>query len=155
MLVSDKRKIPISIFVDNYMVTELKYFSDALRCDMILNFIEACKKYSNYNEGTPEYDMLMDVYEGYENQTYIQSIPNKQFILYEGWSSLCWDALYSKDEYKGLTHIECLNKFFVERIPVIAKECNIKVIECKYEFHESWGDNIEDGYIMLITFQLV
>lgn len=135
------------------MATDLKYFADAIRCDFITEFIESWQKDSDFNSDAPEYDMLMDAYEGYEKQTYIQSLSKKQFIFYEGWSSLCWNALYEKPEYKGLTQIECLNKFFAERIPLIAKECNLKVIECKYDFHESWDDSIEDGYIMLITFE--
>jgi hypothetical protein len=133
------------------------YFSDALRMDIMEEFLVELKRgdqeFLEEHEDDPDTDMLLDPHEGYDKQTYIQ-YKDKKVIYWEGWSDYCWKSLYDKDEYKGLSKEAAIRKVIKERLIVSMEELGLKYIDNDYWFEQSWSDGIEDGYIMKITFEI-
>jgi len=128
-------------------------FSDSLRSDIIKNNLKKFKINPNLNKEEPDYDNLLDPYEGYENQTYIQNdLENNKIIYWEGWSEYCWNSLYQKEEYKKLSKKEAIEKLIKERFPKIAFDNNLKILNYNYFFYEvsPYMVGIDDGYIMKI-----
>jgi len=124
-------------------------FADAQRIDSIIEFLKEVENDPEYNIEPPEDDWLLDPYDGYEFQTYIRNLGDS-FIYYEGWSKLCWSALYKKKEYRGLSKIKALDKFLKIRVPIIAEESNCDIIDSGYNWVETWDNDIDSGYIMWI-----
>lgn len=135
---------------------EFEYgFADAQRMDTITDFIKKLKEEGeDYSPEDPDYDELLDPYDGYNDQTYIQNIGTDIIIYYEGWSSLCWDALYQKPEYKGLSKEEALEKFLNERVPIIVREVGCIIIDSGYEWYESWKEDVDDGYVTFVKMKI-
>ena len=133
------------------------YFSDAMRMDIMEEFLAELKRgdedFLEEHENDPDTDMLMDPHEGYDKQTYIQ-YKNNQVIYWEGWSNYCWKSLYDKEEYKRLSKPESIRKVIAERLIPSMKELGLKYISSKYWLEESWTDDVADGYIMKITFEI-
>ena len=125
-------------------------FADAQRMDYILEFLENMIDDPEYNTEEPDTDDLLDPYDGYESQTYIQQLDNGEFQFWEGWSKLCWKAIYNKPEYKGMLKEKVLDQFLAVRFPIIASETNTIILETGYEWTESWRDDVDDGYIMWV-----
>lgn len=127
-------------------------FSDALRADIIEENIKKFKEDPNLNKEDPDYDDLLDPYNGYKYQTYIQNdLENNQIIFWEGWSEECWNSLYQKEEYQNLSKKEAIEKIIQERFPKIASENNLKIKDYNYFYYEvNPYLNIDDGYIMKI-----
>lgn len=136
----------------------IQYFSDALRTDLVddvlSKIIDNDIEYLEEIEEDPDTDMLLDPYGGYEYQTYIQ-YKNNKIIYWEGWSQLCWNSLYNKSEYKGLSKEDAIKKVINERIIPSFEELNLKYIDSYYWYQKSWDDYIENGYIMKIIFELI
>jgi hypothetical protein len=133
---------------------ECKIISDEIRISLIGEELEKWNKdteYKEYCSGEPEMDSLLDPWDGYDNQTYIQYVNDDTIIFWEGWSSLCWEGAYTKDIYKDKTKEEILNHIKSIRFPYVAKELNMKIVSFDYWFEESWTDGVDDGYIMKIT----
>jgi len=127
------------------------YFSDALRTDMIEEAMKLMAEDPEYNTGTPNYDDLLDPWDGYEYQTYIQNdLENNQIVYWEGWSKQCWDSLYAKPEYHGLSKPKAIVKSITERFPKIAADLGLHVGGYDYFFHDIWTEGVEDGYIMKV-----
>jgi hypothetical protein len=127
------------------------YFSDAYRMDTITEFFNNVKDDDSYNIEEPDFDSLLDPYNGYEKQIYIQNdLENNQIVFWEGWSHLCWDGAYSKPEYKGKNKQEVLDDVLDRRFKLIANECGLEIVDSDYFFHETWDDYIKDDYIMKI-----
>lgn len=131
--------------------------ADASRMDTIDDFLEQFKNDEDLNIEEPDNYLLLDPYadEGYEYQTYIQNnLENNEIIFYEGWSKLCWKALYKRKSYKGLSKTEALDKFIAERVPIIARECNLIIKDVSYYWSEQYDDTDKDvsGYILKIIF---
>jgi len=120
------------------------YQSDIIRIQLINDFLENCKENPDYNIELPDYNDLIDDWDGYDDQTYIQNNGN-EFIYWEGWVRACWQAAYKKPEYKDLGKDLIIEKIIKERFPRIAEEVNYKINNYDYFRH--------DGiYIMKITF---
>lgn len=127
-------------------------FSDLARMDLIDDFLKKSEIDPEYNLEDPELDWLLDAYEGYPDQVYIQNdVDNNRVVFWEGWSELCWEGLYAKPEYKGLSKEDSIKKIFKERIPRIAQEFEMKIVETDYFFHQTSDYSIDDGYIMRIV----
>jgi hypothetical protein len=129
-----------------------------MRADILEEQISLFKKYDDEGTDDVELDWLLDPYDGYPSQTYIQNkLEDNQIIMWEGWSNLCWDGAYAKPEYKGKSKKYILNDFKNNRIYDIAKSANLKVIDFNYFFHkiESYDVDYKNGYIMKITFELL
>lgn len=120
--------------------------------DLIDDFLKKSEIDPEYNLEDPELDWLLDAYEGYPDQVYIQNdVDNNRVVFWEGWSELCWEGLYAKPEYKGLSKEDSIKKIFKERIPRIAQEFEMKIVETDYFFHQTSDYSIDDGYIMRIV----
>lgn len=132
-------------------------FSDAARLDIIENTINAVNNNNFENfEDEVDLDSLLDTYDGYPDQTYVQYNPNDNTIIYwEGWVKECWKALYNKSGYKGLSKEKAADKVVKERIiPSVESEFDIKCIEYENFWHETSDYEIADGYITKIIFKL-
>jgi hypothetical protein len=130
---------------------EFEYnFADAGRMDFILEFLEQIIDEPDYNTEEPDTDDLLDPYDGYDDETYIQQLENGEFMYYEGWSKLCWKGLYRQPKYKGMSKKEALDQFLSVRFPIIARETNTVILDSGYDWYESWRDDVDDGYIMWV-----
>ena len=128
--------------------TNCKYTSDNIRISNIEFYLEKFKKDKNLNTEDPNYDMLLDDWNGYDDLTYIQNdLKHKKIIYYEGWDESCWVGAYSKPEYKGLNKKEVLIKF-KDRIKIISKIIGAKNFDYNYFYYK--GENT--GFITKIYF---
>ncbi len=129
------------------------YTSDIIRMDIVKEVLDKIKN-NNIDdiEEDPDMDSLLNPYDGYDQQTYIQYIDNN-IIYWEGWSSYCWDALYEKPEYDGLSKEESIEKVIKERLIPTLESLGLKYFGHDYWFEESWTEGVEDGYIMKVIFE--
>jgi hypothetical protein len=133
------------------------YFSDALRTDMV---DEVLKKIKNgdideleFHTEEPNYDDLLDPWNGYEYQTFIQYIPDENKMIYfEGWSKECWKSLYAKPEYKGIKKEKAIEKVVKERLTPALESLGLKFDELEYWWQESNVDDVDNGYIMKVSY---
>ena len=117
--------------------------SDLTRMELIDNFLKKVKDNPEYNTEDPDYDMLLDDWDGYDDQVYIQN-KGDSIVFWEGWVDSCWNATFEKKEYKGLEKFEVINKIIEKRFPRIAKEFGMEIVPKKYGYIDN------DGYIMYI-----
>jgi hypothetical protein len=115
--------------------------SDLTRMELIDNFLQKVKDNPEYNIEEPDYDMLLDDWDGYDDQVYIQN-KGESIVFWEGWVSSCWEAAFKKPQYKGLKKSEVIDKIIDERFPRIAEEFGMEIID--YGFFD------DDGFIMYI-----
>jgi hypothetical protein len=115
--------------------------SDLTRMELIDNFLQKVKDNPEYNTEEPDYDMLLDDWDGYDDQVYIQN-KGESIVFWEGWVSSCWEAAFKKPQYKGLKKSEVIDKIIDERFPRIAEEFGMEIID--YGFFD------DDGFIMYI-----
>ena len=88
---------------------------------------------NNYNIEEPDYFKLIDDWNGYNDQVYIQNnLTQNVFIFWEGWIDECWKGLYLKPEYKGLNKEESINKVIKERFPRIGEEFGYTIKDFSY-----------------------
>lgn len=107
--------------------------SDLTRMEHIEIFFNKVDSNPRYNIEKPNYFMLIDDWNGYQDQVYIQNnLIENEFIFWEGWVDECWKALYLKPEYKGLNKIESINKIIKERFPRIGEEFGYKIKDFSY-----------------------
>ena len=136
---------------------EPTYFSDAFRMDTVQDALDILQSGDEGEieemEENPDSDMLLDPHDGYDKQTYIQ-IVGKKLIYWEGWSTYCWKSLYDKDEYKGLSKVEAIRKVIGERLIPALKSMGLKYVSANYWLQESYTDEVSDGYIMKVTFEI-
>jgi hypothetical protein len=127
-------------------------FADALRADTIDEFMDDVKEDSEYNVEEPNERDLLDPYDGYDKQTYIQNNLDVDgtIIFYEGWSDDCWRVIYRQKEYKFKTKEWVLQSFLEDRMPRIAASVNMDIVDSLYYWGESWDDWVKDGWIMKI-----
>jgi hypothetical protein len=120
--------------------------SDLGRMELIDVFLKNIEKNTMYNTQEPNLDKLIDDWNGYDDQVYIQNnLKDKEIIFWEGWVDDCWRSLYLKPEYKGMIKTDAINKVINERFPRIAQEFNFKLKN--FEILKRKGK-----YIMKITF---
>jgi hypothetical protein len=123
--------------------------SDITRMEIIDNFLREVETNSKYNEEEPNYDMLLDDWDGYDDQVYIQNKLDKgKIIFYEGWVDSCWSAVYKKSQYKGMDEEEVIDNIITKRFPRIAEEFNMTIDDYGYF-------NNGDGHIMYIVFKRI
>ena len=123
--------------------------SDITRMEIIDNFLKEVETNSKYNEEEPNYDMLLDDWDGYDDQVYIQNQLDKgRIIFYEGWVDNCWEAIKIKPEYNSMNKKEVIESIITKRFPRIAEEFNMVIDDYGYF-------NNGDGYIMYAVFKSV
>ena len=119
--------------------------SDITRMEIIDNFLKEVETNPKYNEEEPNYDMLLDDWDGYDDQVYIQNqLDEGRIIFYEGWVDSCWSAVYKKPQYEGMDEEEVIDSIITKRFPRIAEEFNMIIDDYGYF-------NNGDGYIMYIV----
>lgn len=107
--------------------------SDLTRMELIDMFFNKVKDNPSYNTEKPNYFNLIDDWNGYDDQVYIQNnLSENEFIFWEGWIDECWKGLYLKPEYKDLNKIESINKVIKERFPRIGEEFGYKIKDFSY-----------------------
>lgn len=126
---------------DNYKSCSM---SDITRMEIIDGFLKQVQEDPNYNIDEPDYDMLLDDWDGYDDQVYIQNKLNEnKIIFYEGWVNSCWNAVYQKPQYEGLSKKEVIEDIITKRFPRIADEFNMEI--------DDYGYIDDGGYIMYVT----
>lgn len=111
--------------------------SDLTRMELIEMFFKNVEINPKYNIEEPNYFKLIDDWNGYDDQVYIQNnLSENEFIFWEGWVDECWKGLYLKPEYKGLNKIESINKVIKERFPRIGEEFGYKIKNFNYFKHK-------------------
>ena len=120
--------------------------SDLTRMEIIESFFNKVQMDPKHNTNGPNYFKLIDDWDGYEDQVYIQNkLDENEFIFWEGWVDACWDALYLKPEYRGLTEEQSIVKVITERFPRIGEEFGFKIKEFNYFEYKG-------SFIMEVTF---
>ena len=120
--------------------------SDLSRMQIVEDFFNQIKKNPDYNIDEPDHDELLDTWDGYEDQVYIQNnLKNNEIIYWEGWVDSCWESLYEKPEYKKLDKKDAIKKVINDRFPRIAEEFEMKIKSFNYFIHN-------DEYIMKVVF---
>jgi hypothetical protein len=136
------------------------YFSDALRTDMVEDVLNKIKKGDEgglkFHIDEPNYNELLDPWDGYEYQTFIQYVPDENKIIYfEGWSKECWKSLYAKPEYKGIGKETAIEKVVKERLTPALESLKLKFDDLEYWWQESDIDGVDDGYIMKVSYTII
>lgn len=132
------------------MLSDDKYksclLSDITRMELIDLFLKNVENDEFYNIENPSYHKLVDDWNGYDDQVYIQNeLSNNKFIYWEGWVKECWKAAYNKIEYKGLTKEEVINSIINKRFPRIGEEFDYNIDSFEYFKYNG-------KYIMKIVF---
>jgi hypothetical protein len=123
--------------------------SDITRMEIIDDFIKKTQTNYNYNIEEPDFSMLLDNWDGYDDQVYIQNMLDKgKIIFYEGWVESCWNAIKIKSEYKGMNKEEVIDSIITKRFPRIAEEFNMVIDDYGYF-------NNGNGYIMYAIFKKI
>lgn len=118
--------------------------SDITRMEIIDDFFNRVSNNPNYNIDEPDYDMLLDDWDGYDDQVYIQNkLENDTIIFYEGWVDSCWSAVYNKPQYKGMSKKQVIKDIITNRFPRISEEFNMSI--------DDYGYINDDGYIMYVV----
>lgn len=121
------------------------YTSDKIRIQIIKHFLDECKSNPEYNIDEPDVPDLVDDWDGYDDQTYIQNISDTEFVYWEGWVKSCWVGAYKKPEYKGLSKTEVIENIINVRFPRIAEEFGYVIDDSEYFKYRG-------KYVMKITF---
>jgi len=123
--------------------------SDITRMELIDTFLTKIEKDPQFNLEEPNYDMLIDDWDGYDDQVYIQNkLDEDRIIFYEGWVYSCWEAIKTKSEYKGMNKREVIESIIRKRFPRIAEEFNMVIEDYGYS-------NDGDGYIMYVILKKI
>ena len=121
--------------------------SDITRMEIIDNFFQKVKENPKFNTEEPDYDMLLDSWDGYEDQVYIQNkLFEDKIVFYEGWIESCWNAVYRKPQYRKMDEEEVIEDIINKRFPRIGEEFNMRISDYSY-FNDG------DGYIMYVEFE--
>lgn len=120
--------------------------SDLIRMELIEMFLNKVKINPNYNTDEPNLFKLIDDWDGYDYQVYIQNkLSDNEFIFWEGWVDECWKGLYAKPEYRGLNKTDSIEKVIRDRFPRIGQEFGFKIKEYDYFIHD-------EEFIMKVVF---
>lgn len=124
------------------------YTSDLFRMELIEDFLKKIKENPDYNKNTPSYADLVDDWDGYEDQVYVQNNIKSGCITYwEGWVDACWDAAYSKSEYRNLSKEDTIKDILKNRFPRIAQEFGFSIKDSNFFLYRG-------KYIMKVEFSL-
>ena len=125
------------------------FMSDLVRMELIETFLNKVQNDPSYNKEEPNYSKLVDDWDGYDDQVYIQNnLDENEIIYWEGWVDECWKSLFQKPDYKGLSKTECIKKVITQRFPRIAEEFGFKIKDFDYFDYEG-------EYIMKVIFERI
>ena len=105
---------------------KLKYPSDEIR----LSYIEDALK-EPISDKEPSHMEILNS----DDWTIVRNFGNK-IIYYEFWGKPCWDALFQKEEYRGLTRKEAIDKFIIDRFTPMVNSIgyNVGKVNFRYNF---------------------
>jgi len=122
------------------------YMSDITRMEIIDMFFSKVKENPDYHKEKPDFDLLTDDWDGYDDQVYIQNkLEDDTIIFYEGWVDSCWSAAYNKPQYENMSEEEIIESIITNRFPRIGEEFNMTIQEYGYFY--------KNGYIMYVVFK--
>ena len=125
------------------------FMSDLVRMELLETFLNKVQNDPSYNKEEPNYSKLVDDWDGYDDQVYIQNnLDENEIIYWEGWVDECWKSLFQKPDYKGLSKTECIKKVITHRFPRIAEEFGFKIKDFHYFDYEG-------EYIMKVIFERI
>jgi hypothetical protein len=93
----------------------LEWPSDKMRLDIIREDVTEGVKKPTRKELNDAPDLVIVKKDG------------EKLKYYELYCKACWDGLYAKEEYKGLSHAEAIDKFMKERFPAIAERAGATI----------------------------
>jgi hypothetical protein len=99
--------------------SRLIYTSDKIRAGYLIDGLNKKISVDNYSKICMTIDLEEDL-------TMVINLGDT-VVYYEKYATSCWEALFQKPEYKGLTKKEALDKFMSERFPIIADCCEMKI----------------------------
>jgi hypothetical protein len=122
--------------------------SDITRMEIIDMFFSKVKENPNHHKEKPNYKLLLDDWDGYDDQVYIQNkLEDDTIIFYEGWVDSCWSAVYNKPQYENMSEEEVIESIITDRFPRIAEEFNM--------FIKDYGYTYRNGYIMYVELKKI
>ena len=125
------------------------FTSDLIRMELIDMFFKKIEQVSSYNIEEPNKFKLIDDWDGYDDQVYIQNnLIENEFIFWEGWVNECWKAALMKDEYKNMKKEDIIEKKINQRFTKIGDEFGF--IIKSYDYFKYKGK-----YIMKIIFSKI
>ena len=137
------KKSELKLIIESILLE--MYESDNIRIKIINAFLKKIKINTKYNTHPPEDESLIDDFDGYDDQIYIQNdIAHNKIIYYEGWVDACWEGAYAKSEYKDLSKEDIINDVIDNRFPHIASKCGLKILNSTFYLYDN-------EYIMKIT----
>jgi len=120
--------------------------SDITRMEIVDSFFRQLEDNPNYNKENPNYKLLLDDWDGYDDQVYIQNkLEDDIIIFYEGWVDSCWSAAYNKPQYENMSEEEIIESIIINRFPRIGEEFNMAI--------QDYGYFYKNGYIMYVVFK--
>lgn len=121
---------------------------DVIRMELIDIFFKNVKNDDNYNKSEPILFKLIDDWDGYDDQVYIQNnLEDGCIIFYEGWVKACWDAILKNVLYKDMSKKEVLENFLSNRMTKMSKELNLTIVDSEYFLYKG-------KYIMKIKMKI-
>jgi hypothetical protein len=110
-----------------------QYSSDETRFETLKNAIQNNKFVSIPNDD--------EVHKSLENFDGTFVIKKNDIIEFrEYWVESCWEGLYEKEEYKGLSKYDAMVKFVNERFKKVCDELNLKFLAWEFEEVDDWED---------------
>ena len=106
-------------------ICTLQYESDSIRLKELQ--LGLSKELSDSNKTLGAVDL-------YKTEWLSEALNKEGYIdYYEFFIKTCWDGMFSKPEYKGLTKQEGVRKLVNERFTKIATHLNLKIIDWNYK----------------------
>ena len=103
-----------------------------LNSDNIRYYYLKQAKFSNNSNETLIPQKLTDTWDGYDDLLFVKN-RGKTIDYFEGFVKSCWDALYKKAAYKGLTKHAAVKKLVEERMKKIGLDLNLIIKSYSFE----------------------
>ncbi len=75
---------------------------------------------------------LTDTWDGYDDLVFVEN-DGDDIIFYEGFVKSCWDSLFMKEEYKGLSKDEAVQKMIKDRFARISNDLGLDIKEYTFD----------------------
>ena len=75
---------------------------------------------------------LTDTWDGYDDLVFVES-NGDSIVFYEGFVKSCWDSLFMKEEYKGLSKEEAVQKMIDDRFTRISNDLGLTIEDYSFD----------------------
>jgi len=75
---------------------------------------------------------LTDTWDGYDDLVFVEN-NGDSIIFYEGFVKSCWDSLFMKEEYRGLSKEEAVQKMIDDRFTRISNDSGITIEDYSFD----------------------